>query len=83
MQRYFMHLRNGAGFLPDQEGVLAAGPDEIRRLAIVNIRSLLSEEVLAGKVNLRGQIEVADEGGATIMTVRFDHAVAITAGEAA
>ena len=82
MQRYFMHLYNSHGFLPDHEGVLAPGQDVARALAIAYIRSILSEELLIGRLDLRARLEVVDESGATVLTVPFSHAVTIMIGEA-
>jgi hypothetical protein len=43
--RFFLHVQNGIGFVPDKEGVCLCGLDAARAQAIVSIRSILAEEV--------------------------------------
>jgi len=83
MTRYYMHLRNSTGYLPDTEGVLVSSHDELRRLAVANIRSLLADELRSGAIDLRGQIEVTDEQGDCVLTVPFPDAVLVTLAEPA
>lgn len=81
MPRYFTHLYNSIGHLPDEEGVWLADLDEARQVAIINIRSLLSEELKGGSVNLNGRIEVADESGKRLLVVPFAEAVRVIADD--
>lgn len=75
MPRFYFHLYNQVGYVPDDEGQEAPDLDAARRRAIENIRSILSAEVAEGSLDLRGYIEIADAGGAVVATVRFAEAV--------
>jgi len=75
MARYFMHLFNSLGSVPDDEGVEAADLDQASAIAAANIRSMLSDEVKQGRFDLRGRIEIADAAGNTVRTVAFRKAV--------
>ena len=81
MPRYFLHVRNGFGFAPDEEGQELPGIREARTVAIAGARSLLMAEVATGRLDLRGRVEIADESGGLIETVEFRDAVAIESGE--
>ena len=74
MPIFYLHLHNGTGDITDLEGSELPGVDDARRLAILGIRSIVAEEAKAGRIDLRGRIDIADEGGATIMTVDFREA---------
>lgn len=80
MSRFYLNIRNGTGYTPDEEGVEVAGPDDVRPMAIQGARSILSEELLAGEIDLSGQIEVTDEEGAIVMIVPFAEVVAVRMG---
>ena len=75
MARYHLNIRNGNGFTADDEGMDLSSIDHARQEAIRGARSLLSAEVLEGKLDLNGQIEVTDDDSACILTVRFVEAV--------
>ena len=83
MARHYMHLRNSIGYLPDTGGVLVSSRDELRRLAVANIRSLLANELRSGSIDLRGQIEITDDQGQCVLTVPFPDAVLVTPAEPA
>ena len=75
--RYFLHIRDRAGSVRDDDGSefpgLVAAIGEARR----GIRSLLSEGVKAGTLDLDGYIEIAGEDGAPILVVPFSDAITI------
>jgi hypothetical protein len=83
MARYYMHLFNSIGSIPDEEGVEAADTAEAVRVAAVNIRSLLSEEVKGGVLDLRGRIEIEDAAGDVVRVVPFREAIELIAGGSA
>ncbi len=66
MQRFFFHIHNGIGFLPDKEGIVLMSLDEARAQAITSIRSILAEEMrLTGLIDLGGRIDIEEDGGTT------------------
>lgn len=77
MSRYFFHIRNGFGDAEDEEGRDLPGLDAVRDEALKGVRSLLSEEVLAGVVDLRGRLDVVDGDGRTVLTMPFAEALTI------
>ena len=77
MARYHFNIRNGHGFIPDDEGMTLSSDDEARAHAITGARSLMSAEVLEGMLDLNGQIEITDGGQEPIMTVRYTEALEV------
>lgn len=77
MLRFFFHIHNGIGFVPDKEGVSLPGLPAARTQAIVSIRSILAEEMkLTGIVDLSGRIDIVDEDG-TVTAIGFGEAVEV------
>ena len=72
---YYFHVRNGQGLIRDEEGQMVSPDKSIRQIAIEGARSVMAADVLDGFLDLSGQIEVADDRHATILTVRFDEAI--------
>ena len=81
MGRYHFNVRNGSGYLEDEEGRELADAERARSIAVEGARSLLSAEVLAGELDLRGRIEVTDENGTLMFTVDFQEALRVKTGE--
>ena len=81
MPRYFFHVRDSLGYAEDDEGLELPGMAEARDAAVSGARSLLSAEVTAGALDLRGRIEVADEAGSLIETIRYEDVLAVRTGE--
>ncbi|TMJ20275.1 MAG: hypothetical protein E6G92_11155 [Alphaproteobacteria bacterium] len=76
MPHYYFHVHNSIGFVEDEEGRDLPDRDVARQEAIKGIRSILSEDVLGGFIDLAGRIEVVEEGsGDPALTVPFDEAV--------
>ena len=78
-----MHLFNTLGLVRDEEGVEAEGPEQAGKLAADNIRSMLSDEVRQGRIDLRGRIEIADQSGTVVRTVPFRDAIQLFMDEGA
>ena len=78
MPLYRFNLRNGHGLIEDEEGRELADAEAVRAEAVKGIRSILCEELLTGRVDLRGQIEVLDESGSPFIVVPFTDAMSIT-----
>jgi hypothetical protein len=81
MPRFFFHVRDALGYAEDDEGLDLPGMAEARDAAVAGARSLLSAEVTVGGLDLRGRIEVADEMGSLIETIRFEDVVEVRTGE--
>lgn len=78
MPHYHFHVHNGIGFVEDEEGRELPDPERARAEAIKGIRSILSEDVMTGRLDLGGRIEVVESGSVeAALTVHFDEAVEI------
>lgn len=77
MPRYFFHIRNGSGVAEDEEGRELPSAEIARNEAIKGVRSIISDEVKQGLVDLRGEIRVTDETGAAVLLLHFDEAVEV------
>ena len=84
MPLYFLHLHNGSGFVPDEEGRDFPDLAAARAEAVRSIRSVLAEEIRRGCVDLRGRVEIAGTDGETLASVAFGEAVEVVSegGEA-
>ncbi len=74
---YYFHVRNGHGFIRDEEGQMVSPDKSVRQIAIEGARSVIAADVLEGFLDLSGQIEVADDRQETILTLRFDDAITV------
>lgn len=81
MPRYFFHILNSVGYAEDDEGSELADIDVARREAIAGVRSILSEEVREGRIDLRGRIDVVDADGKCVLSVPFSEAVEVIPGQ--
>ena len=64
--------------LLDPEGREIADPLRIPQLALRDARSILAQEALDGRIDLRCFIQVRDEGGAVVHELRFPDALVIS-----
>ena len=72
---YYFHVRNGHGFVRDEEGQMVSPDKSVRQIAIAGARSVMAADILEGFLDLSGQIEVADDANATVLTLRFGDAI--------
>jgi hypothetical protein len=75
--RYHFDLHNGTGFVEDEEGRELADLEAARAEGLKGIRSIVSEDVQRGILDLDGRLEVRDEDGTLILTIPFAEAVKI------
>ncbi|WP_374468328.1 hypothetical protein [Phenylobacterium sp.] len=61
MPRFYFHLVNRIGASPDEDGRELPDLATARQAAIDDIRSILSDDVKTGVLDLCGRIEIADE----------------------
>lgn len=80
MPHYYLHQRNEI-YVADEEGEDFADLAEAREKALIGARSILSEEVKQGSLDLRGVIEIADDSGAIVGIVPFQETVIVRTGE--
>ena len=76
MPRYYFHLFEDQ-VLRDEEGIELDGGEAVRRAALSEIHQIMCDQVRAGKISLDHHIEVEDEGGENILSMRFGEAVAV------
>jgi hypothetical protein len=72
---YYFHVTNSIGLVKDEEGRELGSVEAARKEALDDIRSILSEEVRRGSVDLRGKVEITDENGHLFTTIPFNEAV--------
>jgi hypothetical protein len=77
MARFYLHVINGAGRAPDEEGAELPDAQAAEKRAVEGIRSILADEAKAGWLDLDGRIEIADEHGAIVRIVSFEEALEI------
>ena len=71
MPRFFFHARDGDQRLDDREGTDLPDLDAARAEAAVAAREIAAERIKQGQT-LDGQsLEIGDEGGRTLATVRL------------
>ena len=80
MRRFFFPIFDSLGFIPDDEGRELPSAEHARHHAIEGARSLLGAEILTGKLDLRGRIEVTDDRGNVIEIVPFEGVLDILRG---
>lgn len=76
MPRYFFHVYNDDTTI-DREGQDLADLDAAKREATRSARDLMAEAVRHGEVILSHRIEVEDDGGRPLLTIRYADAVLI------
>jgi hypothetical protein len=81
MLRYFIHLHNGTGETHDEDGVELADLAAAERVAVQGVRSILSEEVMSGTLDLRGRAEIANAEGEVLQTVQFAETILVYRAE--
>jgi hypothetical protein len=76
MPRYFFHVYNDETTI-DREGKDLADLDAAKREAMRGARDLMAEAVRHGEVTMSHRIEVEDDGGRPLLTIRYADAVLI------
>ncbi len=77
MPRFHLHIHDGAGLSPDEESLDLENLAAARAHAVRGIRSLAGEEVRTGHLSLEGRVEITDDAGTLLDTVRFVDAVEV------
>lgn len=76
MPRFFFNLYDDVDTL-DEEGMELRDRQAAEAYAIECARSIAAEQVIQGKLTLSHRIELADESGEVVKTIRFSDAVEI------
>jgi hypothetical protein len=77
MPRYYFHLHNDLD-VPDEEGVELTDVDAAREYAERNAVFTMAETLKeSGRLNLRHYVDIQDEQGKVLATVRFRDVVSI------
>jgi hypothetical protein len=72
---YYFHVRNGNGLVEDEEGRDLPDRAAARAEALKGVRSMLSEDVLSGFLDLQGRIDVVEETGDPVLSLDFSEVV--------
>lgn len=70
MARYYFHLRDGQDLLIDPEGREIIDGAQIPLLVLKDARSMMSQDILAGRLRLDQSIDVLDEAASWCTTCR-------------
>ena len=71
MPRFFFHVHNGHGEIPDDTGTELADNSAASRLAIDSVRSMVSEDARRGLIDLKGRVDVKDDSDNLLISVDF------------
>jgi len=77
MTRYCLHVHCDNYVAEDEEGLDLPSVEAAKGEAVKGIRSILCDELMRGMLDLKGHIEVADETGSVVETIKFEEAVQI------
>jgi hypothetical protein len=82
MPRFYIHVRNRLGLVPDEEGIELPDLESARAEAVRSIRSIIGDEAREGLLDLCGEAQLADEAGRILAEVPFSAAFEIHLEEA-
>jgi hypothetical protein len=77
MNHYFMHLRDGADEVLDEEGIEYLTLDLLRRAVMLSARDILSGDIKRGVVDLRFRIDAENSRGEVVYSLPFKHAFSL------
>lgn len=77
MARYHLHIHCDDRVAEDEDGIEFPNLEAAKAEALKGARSILADDLMRGRVDLRGRIDVADDTGSVVETVRFEDAVEI------
>ena len=75
MACYHFNIHNGAGITSDEEGQEFGDAEAARTEALKGARSLIAADVLEGRLDLSGRIEVTGDDGNLLFIISFAEAV--------
>lgn len=81
MARFYLDLQNTQASSRDETGSDYPDLESARQAAIAGIRSILSDEVLDGEIDLNGKVSIFDEQRRLVLTVPYSEAVTVSPAE--
>jgi hypothetical protein len=78
--RFYFHLHDRFGAVPDPDGRDLADLDVVRAQALKGARSIICEDVRDGRVDLTGRVDIYDEAGELVLSLPFAEAVELVSG---
>ena len=75
MPRYFFHIKRDGEVLIDREGIDLNDVDAASRIAALDARALMSEDILAGRLTIRSIFLIANDQGKIVFEFPFLHAI--------
>ena len=76
--QYYFPIQNGEGAAPDYEGMHLPDFEAAWLHAVAGARSMMSDSIRRGKLDLAAYIEIEDEHRAVLERVTFKDAVTIS-----
>jgi hypothetical protein len=83
MSHYYFHLRDGVDILIDEEGRHLDGIDDIAPAALLEARSIISDDARSGCIRLDLRIDVEDASHKVVYSLDFSDAVEIVPSKTA
>ena len=80
MARYYFHIHDSHGLVPDDEGRELPDLETVRGQALRGARSIISDDVMQGYIDMERRIEVTDDAGALVLAISFDEVVVFGRG---
>lgn len=71
MPIYHLHLHNAHVDASDEDGHDLPDLASARRKAVAGIRDFLGHEAMDGRIDFRGHVDIADDTGEILTSVRF------------
>lgn len=81
MPRYYFHLRDGEDVLLDPKGMELPDSLAIEAQALYEARSILSHDVMNGRIKLSQRIDVENEDGNIVHSIPFVDAVEVISAQ--
>ena len=75
MPRFYIHVRNGHGYTPDEEGQILPDVEAAKQIAIKGGIDILSEELKQGYAFVNVTLYIEDEGHNRLMVMPISGAV--------
>ena len=75
MPRYFFHIHDADGIVPDEEGSQCDSMEAVRTEALLSARELLANDAKSGRLRVDRRFEITDESNRVVLTVPFADAV--------
>ena len=75
MPRFFFHIRDDQGCVPDEEGIVLANMDEAWVEALRTARDIVADQLRDDKAMEGQKIEITDAAGQVLETLAFKEAL--------